>query len=599
MRHLVLSLCVVAIGCGDPSGEASAGGSETSAGSTSGGSASGTTTTTGSSESTGGTPTTGARGFRVGGEVIGLQGNGLVLANGGEQLAIMSEGAFAFSMGLDDGAAYAVSVAQQPGDPEQTCVVSAGAGMIAGSDVADVVVSCTTPIRHVVVIGIDGLGAAYLPKIETPVLDGLIAGGPHSLTMQNALPTMSAPNWMSMIAGAGPDQHGVLSNEWEPGDSQPTPTIFAALREQRPAAKIGVFHDWDGFGALVEPGVADHIEHPGDENETVAAATGWLKANSPELLFVHLDLVDHAGHFHGWGGPDYVAAVKSADSLVGQILQAIDETSMRPYTAVIVSADHGGDGFTHGDDTSLERPIPFVVRTPQGVALTIARDVRIWDIAATVAGLLEIEAPASWIGSPVVEAIGKSLPDAPTGTLEVLEVDEYVWVYSDEGSGAFSDVSIWRPVAPEGYVVIGDVAVGGYEPPGFSTLVVRDDAEVVRAPVAFERIWDDEGSLGANDVTIWNPIPPLGYACLGNVAVPNYDGPPEVAAIRCVHRRYLVTGDRAQTWTDAGSLAFEDAGLWTCIPGPEGGLAARTFITRRDHDDAGLSQCWSVVARGN
>jgi hypothetical protein len=83
------------------------------------------------------------------------------------------------------------------------------------------------------------------------------------------------------------------------------------------------------------------------------------------------------------------------------------------------------------------------------------------------------------------------------------------------------------------------------------------------------------------------------------VAVPNYEGPPDVASVRCVHRRYLVRGDRAQTWTDAGSLAFEDAGLWTCIPGPEGGLAARTFITRRDHDDPGLSQCWSVVAREN
>ena len=41
---------------------------------------------------------------------------------------------------------------------------------------------------------------------------------------------------------------------------------------------------------------------------------------------------------------------------------------------------------------------------------------------------------------------------------------------------------------------------------------------------------------------------------------------------------------------------FEDAGLWTCIPGPAGGLSARSFITRRHHSDPGHAKCWSVVA---
>ncbi len=49
------------------------------------------------------------------------------------------------------------------------------------------------------------------------------------------------------------------------------------------------------------------------------------------------------------------------------------------------------------------------------------------------------------------------------------------------------------------------------------------------------------------------------------------------------------------TWSDAGSLGFQDAGLWTCDDGPDGGLAARSFITRRHHSDPGYAKCWSLV----
>lgn len=596
------------VGCGDPAG-GSAGATTAATGVTAGATAeastgastlTGTTTDPGGG-STGSEPTTGAAAMRtIGGAVSGLQGGGLALVDGGgEPLPIAGDGAFTFPAAVADGAPYDVTVAAQPADPEQSCVVARGAGTVDGADVTDIEVTCVTPIRHVVVVGIDGLGGNYVATLDTPVLDQMMAVGPHTLTMQNGLPTMSAPNWMSMIAGTSTDQHGVDSNDWSPGDSQPPPTIFAVLRAQRPAARIGVFHDWDGFGALVEPGVADRIESPGDEWQTAAAATAWMKQNRPELLFVHLDLVDHAGHFHGWGSPEYIDAVKTADALVGDVLQAIDEAGMTPYTTVLVSADLGGQGLTHGADTSLERPIPFLVRGPQLSAGAIDREVRIFDIAPTIAALLDVEPPASWLGSPVVEALAAPpVVEEPAVTLDLLEVDQYTWVYDDSGSGALIDASIWRPVVPPGYVALGDVAVAGHDAPGFATLVVRDDPKALRPPVGYEQIWNDEGSGGVHDVTIWSPIPPLGYTCLGSVARPDYDGPPANGQIRCVHSRYLVPGDRALVWTDAGSLAFQDAGLWMCVPGNAGGQAARGFITRRHHSDPGMQKCWSLVARG-
>ncbi|HEY0134560.1 MAG TPA: alkaline phosphatase [Nannocystis sp.] len=589
--------------CGEP-GEGSGSSPGASTG-TSGGSSAGVDPT-GTGEATGGAPTatgsdtgepTGVATHTIGGSVRGLQGAGLELALAGEVLAIAGDGPFDFVTPAGEGASYSVTVATQPGAPDQTCMIAHGEGLVAGADVGDIVVTCVTPIRHVVVLGIDGLGGAYVPEVATPVLDGMMQAGVSTLAMQNTLPTMSAPNWMSMIVGSTADQHGVDSNEWEPGDSQPTPTIFAVLRAQRPTARIGVFHDWDGFGALVEPGVADVITSPGDEVETVSAALAWMQGNAPDLLFIHLDLVDHAGHFNGWGSDAYVEAAGSADALVGEVLAGIDAAGMRPYTAVLVSADHGGDGLSHGADTSLERPIPLIVTGPQVPAgVQLQRETRIFDIAATVAALHGLAAPASWLGSPVHEALAfVDPPDEPARPLELLPVSDYVWVYDDSGSGALTDGSIWRPVVPAGFVSVGDVAQASHDAPGFATLVIRDDPGAVREPVGYEQIWTDEGSLGDHDVTIWNPIPPAHFVCLGSVAVAAYDTPPATGLIRCVHRRYLVRGAMTLTWTDTGSFAFQDAGLWTCTDGVEGGQAARSFITRRHHSDPGLPRCWSLV----
>jgi hypothetical protein len=85
------------------------------------------------------------QGFRVGGQVSGLQGSGLVLQNnGGDDLAIASNGGFTFGTRLSPGASYNVSVARQPADPAQTCSVQNGSGAIGQADVNNVAVTCTT-----------------------------------------------------------------------------------------------------------------------------------------------------------------------------------------------------------------------------------------------------------------------------------------------------------------------------------------------------------------------------------------------------------------------------------------------------------------------
>jgi hypothetical protein len=99
--------------------------------------------------------------FSIGGEVNGLEGSGLVLQNNaGDNLAIDADSSFTFPMALADGSAYTVTVSTQPSNPVQTCSVSSGSNTLAGANVTDVSVTCSTDTYTVGgdVSGLEGSG---------------------------------------------------------------------------------------------------------------------------------------------------------------------------------------------------------------------------------------------------------------------------------------------------------------------------------------------------------------------------------------------------------------------------------------------------------
>lgn len=89
--------------------------------------------------------TTRAALYTIGGDVAGLAGGGLALSlNGGAAQAVSANGHFTFDTSLVDGSDYAVTVAAQPAHPNQTCTVANGQGRVAGANVTNVQVTCTT-----------------------------------------------------------------------------------------------------------------------------------------------------------------------------------------------------------------------------------------------------------------------------------------------------------------------------------------------------------------------------------------------------------------------------------------------------------------------
>jgi uncharacterized delta-60 repeat protein len=85
--------------------------------------------------------------FTVGGNVSGLDGEGLVLEDveAGIVVTPAVDGPFTFNFGYQNATAYEVRVRTQPTNPIQICNVTNGTGVIANANVTNVAVSCTTP----------------------------------------------------------------------------------------------------------------------------------------------------------------------------------------------------------------------------------------------------------------------------------------------------------------------------------------------------------------------------------------------------------------------------------------------------------------------
>jgi hypothetical protein len=107
--------------------------------------------------------------FTIGGNVTGLSGAGLVLQNnGGDNLAVSTDGAFTFPTAVADGGRYTVTVFTQPSG--QGCAVANGSGGIAGANVTSVAITCAAALPAAPTVSL-GFGVKEL-RFTWPAVDG-------------------------------------------------------------------------------------------------------------------------------------------------------------------------------------------------------------------------------------------------------------------------------------------------------------------------------------------------------------------------------------------------------------------------------------------
>ncbi len=254
-----------------------------------------------------------------------------------------------------------------------------------------------TPVtRRVVFVLVDALreDTSLRPEVM-PFLNELRARGAWA-TMHSCPPSYSMPGYSVLLTGAWPDLSDgpALNLEYE---ETPTFTqddlISAAHRAGLRTAISGYY--W--FERLVpQSAVSASFYTPGEDRfadrAVVDAALPWLRDGGYELVLIHLDQVDYAGHHEGGPrDPRWDEAARRADDLLREIAATLD----LEQDTLFVCSDHGQiDRGGHGGQDAIVLVEPFVL-VGAGVRPGHYDDVEMVDVAPTLATLLGANIPAS------------------------------------------------------------------------------------------------------------------------------------------------------------------------------------------------------------
>jgi hypothetical protein len=145
-------------------------------------------------------------------------------------------------------------------------------------------------------------------------------------------------------------------------------------------SKFGLFEEsWDAGSGAVDAVPPDYGTDKIDvyvNNSNTSALTGtWLAdmtAAPQDYSFIHYADPDSAGHSYGWDptpGSSYSNSVVTVDGYLGTIFNLIDtNATFTGRTAIVLTADHGGTGTDHSNNSIVTNyTVPFYVWGP-GVA---------------------------------------------------------------------------------------------------------------------------------------------------------------------------------------------------------------------------------------
>ena len=218
-------------------------------------------------------------------------------------------------------------------------------------------------LRHVLVIGVDGVRFDLLGADVTPVIWGFGRDGFLTpVVVDETTPTWSGPCWAAIATGHGVDGHGITGNDLT-GHRLAEHPDFVTVATKADLPTLLAVSGWPPL-ALAEDGgplfaeasrrefvaVADKSLAAWDAaDETITELAAKILAGDepkgpkgPRMSFVYLGAVDFAGHATG-AGSAYRSAARAADRRVGRLLAAVRSRpsfAQEGWTIVVVT-DHG------------------------------------------------------------------------------------------------------------------------------------------------------------------------------------------------------------------------------------------------------------------
>ena len=313
------------------------------------------------------------------------------------------------------------------------------------------------PVRplNVVVVTLDTLSARHLSqygnqRIETPAF-GRIATEGVLFEQATATVPLTLPSHTSMFTGTYPMFHGVRDNGgyYVRDDSETLAEVLGAagyrtggfvaafVVDSRWGLDQGFDRYFDDFNFREFERISlDSVQRPGDE--VLDAALAWMDDVKDDRFFSWIHLYDPhwpyeapepwASRVSGYPDANYDAEVLFTDSLVGRLLDWLDDNQLTEDTLLVLMGDHGESLGRHREgahgffiyDAAMQ--VPFLLRAPYrqvGRGLRVPAQVRGIDLMPTVLELVGVPVPG------VVQ--GASLVPLADGS----ETDLGLWAYSE------------------------------------------------------------------------------------------------------------------------------------------------------------------------
>ena len=259
--------------------------------------------------------------------------------------------------------------------------------------------------QTIVLILVDGMRPDGLLQAHAPALKRLMANGAYSLKARSVLPGWTLPCITSLLLGVRPQTHGTLTNTFA-SDRWEAPGLIDLLHAA--GYKTASFFNWEQLRDLSRPGSLDlaictntsetrSLPLGASDSALVTLALLALRHQPVDFVFLYLGCVDTAGHMHGWMSPEYIHAIENADRCIERFLAELPDDM-----TVVITADHGGLGNSHGSDSEQEMTIPLIIAAAGFPKGEILEPVSLLDIAPTLAACTGISVPPQWEGKALL-----------------------------------------------------------------------------------------------------------------------------------------------------------------------------------------------------
>jgi predicted AlkP superfamily pyrophosphatase or phosphodiesterase len=264
----------------------------------------------------------------------------------------------------------------------------------------EVKTNCRTGVSHrkVLFIGLDGCRTDALLAAGSPAFNSLMEQGYVNLHCDRGPYTESAPGWSTLLHGVYPEKHGVTTNDLTNLNYRNYFDLFFYMRQFNPGFSLAEVSNWDDFLRLTTS--EDYALRVTSDAEVRTKALFLLTHCVPDVLLLHFDAIDEAGHSSGFTplNPHYMFAIRQTGVYVSEIMELIHarEQTYGEEWMVMVVTDHGGSGRGHYGQNQVEatRYVFEITRLPN----LSRRDVEASnaDIMPTILRYMNVPIHSSW-----------------------------------------------------------------------------------------------------------------------------------------------------------------------------------------------------------